>query len=156
VVPETLTLLTPGTTFARSPTLFDSNRFDLAVTNVNGKSIAAVRGVHMSAPKMVLPQPPGSRHLFFPGAPQFDGIRLEAFTGGTTATTTIKDLQAWMDKVASGRVDLRSGALNFLKPDLTTIFSVQFTDLSPTGFAPFTAVSNQRVMDLTVGSFVTQ
>jgi hypothetical protein len=156
VVPETLSLLAPGTTFATNLTLFDSNRFDLAVTNVDGKAITAVRGVHMSAPKMVRPQPPGSRHLFFPGAPQFDAIRLEAFTGRTTPTTTIKNLQAWMDNVAGGRVDLRGGLFSFLKPDLTPLFTIQFTDLSPTGFAPFTAVLNQRVMDLTVGSFVTQ
>ncbi|HKC12518.1 MAG TPA: hypothetical protein VKI41_10835 [Vicinamibacteria bacterium] len=158
VVPETLDLPPTGSTHSGMTTPFEGAHFDFAVSGVDGKGVAAVRGIHMSAPKIVGGLI-GSRRRFFPGAPQFDGIRLEAVSitlGGTTATT-IKDLQTWMDNIAKGQFDLRTGDLHFLKPDLTTIIAtVRFTDLLPTGFAPFTTRLDERAMDMTVGSILIQ
>jgi hypothetical protein len=155
-VPEVLTFLPtqPGTTPPTNNILFLVADFRFAVPNVNGSRVDAVRGIHMSLPKIVAP-PIGSRHRFLPGAPQFDGIELDAGEGGTTIT----DLEAWANAVAQGRTDVRDGDLQFLSPGRSTVLTdLHFQGLSPTtGFPPFpTSSLLARPIDLTVGSFLFQ
>jgi hypothetical protein len=152
VVPTSLSIVANATTTGGGSLTFHVADFRLSGFGVDGSQVAAVRGVHMSAPKIVA-TPIGSRHQFSPGAPQFDDIRLEVGTAGNT----ISDLQAWVNNVAQGQVDLRPGDLQFLTPNLQVVLgTVHFLNVSPTGFAPFPTSTNQRLIDLVVGSFLFQ
>jgi hypothetical protein len=136
----------------RVDSLFIGGQFRVSLQGVDGSRFTAVRGIHMTAPK-VLTQGGGTRHQFSPGAPQFDELRLEMVSPSHTAD----DLDHWVSDFARGIGDLRDGQVQLLEPDFQTVIAtVEFFQLSPAAFSPFTTPLNRRTIMLDVARFQIQ
>jgi hypothetical protein len=154
-VPATLQV-TPGSgervATQSIPTFLRSN-FRLDVTGVDGSRVSKVRGIRMSAAKLLVSPQTGSRRQFQAGPPQFEDIQIEmAAFGGSTAA----DFDQWAGQVAqSGAGATRHGSLSMLSPNLSTeIGAVEFVDLLPLTFPPyFTGDPSRRTMTLEQGQF---
>jgi hypothetical protein len=134
------------------PPIWDVNQFGFSAQNIDGSRVAAVRGMHMSIPKLAA-QPIGSRLQFQPGSPTFDDIRVTFINRGQTDT----DFLAWVSNVGQGNTDQRTGFLQFqqfLSGNVRTLATLQF-NASPVSLTPFATGINgdQLVINLMVGSF---
>ncbi len=144
--------VTLSTSFPNSKRLFSAN-FRFNITGVDGSWIVSVGGIHMAGQKV--PVAPGnSRHLFEPGPPVFELLTLAMATGGHT----VPNITSWFANVSLGQLDLRSGDLQFLSPDLITVhMTVQFSNLSPVLMFPYAVIAGgsagHRIATLSVGSF---
>src|SRR5262245_24532051 len=95
------------------------DNFRSVFDGIDGSHIVSVRGIHMSAAKVVAPQT-GTRHQFQPGALQFDAIRVEVAAGGDTST--INGFESWVADVAQGSGNpVRNGRIEFLSPSMNPI-----------------------------------
>lgn len=152
-VPEHLATASPSSIgLLSAANRFLNDTFSLNITSVDGSRVVGVRGIHMSAPKILTTG--GLRHEFIQGAAQFDPIRVEVSTTSGASSTTISDITSWVTRVAEGLPDSRDGDLNLFTPTMTaTVATVQFQNLVPTSFDAFSTVTNRRTLTLAVGSF---
>lgn len=128
---------------------FFKNQFRVDLDNVDGTRIIAIRGLRMSAAKILVDPPAGLRHQFAPGTPVFDDIVVEMSTTGHAVT----DFQHWVDQIKSGQLDERDGTITALKANLQTLGRVDLFDLVPANFPPFLSAPGQRRITLHVGHF---
>jgi hypothetical protein len=152
IVPATLTMGIPGNPIVLpSAQTWLSNDFAFSVPGTDMSRVAAVRGIHMSVPKLVA-TPVGTRLQFQPGTPHFDDILVSFASTGQTAT----DFQTWANNVAQGNTDQRNGSIQFFETsNRISLATLQFYNLSPVGLKPF-PIGFLRVIDLSVGSFTFQ
>lgn len=153
VVPRQIQAQTPEPiSFFDTPRPTLQSNFRVNITNVDGSRVAAVRGLRVSSPKVPVAGA-GVRHEFSPGQPIFDDITLEASSNGGT---TIADLEAWTNEVASGvAAAKRDGEIELLNSSLTTVVGrVHLFDLIPRSLPLFgTGASSRRSITLQVGRF---
>jgi hypothetical protein len=154
-VPTQLTMQPPGAIGPTAPplTLFHTGDFTVSIDNIDGRGIAAFRGLHVSVPVLqIVPQPGDPRMKFRPGsALQFDDISLEVDTTTFGTSATVTDLQNWVDRVASGSVDQRNGKLVY--PAGGADLTLDLLTLNPLQFLAFVNQSFRRVIQLSMGSF---
>jgi hypothetical protein len=133
-----------------TPTFLKAN-FRVLLDGVDGSRIGAVRGIHMSAAKVMVSPQAGTRRQFQPGTLQFDNVRLDAVSGGFT----IADLEQWVAEVAQGGGQLtRDGQIGILNPSLSQqIGEVDLFDLLPFAFPPYLTSESTRTITLGLGYF---
>jgi hypothetical protein len=128
---------------------FRRNSFRVELDRVDGNRVSAVQGIRVTAPK-VLSATGGSRRQFEPGALQFDALRLEVATGGSTTV----DLEAWVAAVSQGENDVRDGHIELLSADFQTVVeTIQLHGLVPRAFPPYTSSDNRRAATLANSQF---
>jgi hypothetical protein len=133
-----------------TPTFLRSN-FRLLVSGIDGSRVATVRGIRMSAAKLLVSPQTAPRRQFQAAPPQFDDIRIDAGLAGFT----VADLEQWVIEVAqAGAQATRDGRLSILNPSLTQeIGTVDLVDLLPLAFPPYLTGPFTRTMMLELGHF---
>ncbi len=121
--------------------------------------MGAVRGLHLSVPKVPAPAGALGRHQFVPGVPHFDAVQFEAALssggpgGGTGSNATTQYLEAWATGVAQGLPDLRDADITLLSSSLATVGVIRLVDLNPvSGLDPF-PISGRRSITLEQARF---
>jgi PEGA domain/Collagen triple helix repeat (20 copies) len=154
VVPGTLqTVASANTSSATNTPVFRSALFSVIIPSIDGTRIAAVRGLHMSAPKILVSPQVGTRHQFLPGMPVFDEISVEMGLTGSTAA----NFDTWAQNIASGQADFRDGIVNLLDASLSNVIGeVDLFHLSPVSFPPFLTSDNRRTIVLSLRQFLMQ
>ncbi len=134
-----------------SPSNWLSYQFQLQIDNANTSGVASVTDIHLSAPKLMV-APIGMRHQFQPGSAQFDDLNISVIASRDA------DFVTWVNNVAQGQSDVRSGSLQLLNSSLTLVLgTVQFNNMSPVAILPFaTGASLRTTVDISLGSFQLQ
>ena len=151
VVPAHLSTGSPSALSSFANQTFHVAFFILNIPNFTNVT-AAVRGIHMSAPKLATTGV-GLRHQFISGPVQFDPIRIEV--GGNA--TAIADIETWAGNVAQGLSDVRSGTLNATENNFqTVIMTINLSNMTPIALDPFPTAGVRRGITLALGSFTFQ
>jgi len=130
-----------GTTFRRQ-------NFRLSVDGVSYSAAAAIRGIHLSVPKLL--QQGSGRRQFDPGLPQFDDILVEVAQTGST----VQNADQWVNSVAGGNATPRLGQVEILNSSLSQVIgTVLLEDLVPIAFPPYPTGLSRRTLMLDLGRF---
>ena len=128
-------------------TRFNVIEFSLSINGAAYTNTTAIRGLHMSVPKVLLPGL--GRRTFAPGVPQFSNILIAL----AQLSSGHAELEQWTAAVAAGNPATRAGgiALQEQGQDAGTIV---LEGLLPVAYPPFaTAVFDGRQALLSVGRF---
>jgi len=124
--------------------------FSMRVDGVDTSRVVAVRGLHMSAPKVRMQNVGhlGPLRRFMPGAPQFDPISIDMMTSHQTAT----DFETWAAQVGAGVQiprDAQIDAFDLMRPG-TQVADLQLSGLLPIAFPPYSTAQGIRTIVLTI------
>jgi hypothetical protein len=147
VVPGSLQTSPAGNTPPAVRTAFDVNSFRVTV----GSTLliaAAVRGIHMSVPKIPSPILEDPRHGFRPGTPSFDDLVLD-LGAGPSAAASAQYLDSWAALVAANLVARRDTDLTILGPTAQVVRVIHLRGLIPvTALDPYPHSNLRRSMTL--------
>ena len=112
----------------------------------------ALRGIHLTAPKITSTPSGGGRRQFNPGPAKFDKVQLKMVNGG--ATTTAQDLDVRAANVSAGGSDRRNAVVTLLSAALAPIGELDLFGLLPlAALEPYPATDNRRSITLDVQRF---
>jgi hypothetical protein len=153
VVPGTLqTFPSSNNASAVNAPLFRVANFSVDIPGVDGSRISAVRGLHLTVPKIPIP-PIGTRHLFLPGPAGFDEITIEMGLNGSTAA----NFDTWAQHISIGQSDFRDGVINLLDNSLSNVVGeIDLVHLSPVSFPSFLSSASKRTIVLSLERFLLQ
>ncbi len=151
VVPDGLEVQSAsGLAVAPPLQLFTQDDFTFTMSEgLEGLSVAAVRGLHVSVPKVPSPHPDNRQH-FQPGVPQLDVIRVDVYG------SDFSGIQRLVDEAAAGNPAQVTGTLTIDDQRNNPLFEVDFDSLVPVAWTPFptvvTTVSSMRALTLEFSS----
>ena len=101
---------------------------------LEGLSVAAMQGLHVSVPPKVPSPHPDNRQHFQPGVPQLDVIRVDVYG------SDFSGIQRLVDEAAAGNPAQVTGTLTIDDQRNNPLFEVDFDSLVPVAWTPFPTV----------------